>query len=44
MSFPVITIRDMVRLQKMLIDQLGIESCSAWQAARWAGCRRSNGR
>src|ERR1700760_3541739 len=25
MSFPVITIRDMVRLQKMLIDHLGIE-------------------
>ena len=29
MSFPVITIRDMARLQKMLIDHLGIDVCSA---------------
>ena len=27
--FPVITIADMVRAQKLLIDHLGIESCSA---------------
>src|SRR5499427_5935911 len=44
MSFPVITIHDMVRLQKMLIDHLGIErlltvtggSMGAMQALDWA--------
>ena len=44
MSFPVITIRDMVRLQKMLIDHLGIErlltvtggSMGGMQALEWA--------
>jgi homoserine O-acetyltransferase len=44
MAFPVITIRDMVRLQKMLIDHLGIESLLAvtggsmggMQALEWA--------
>jgi homoserine O-acetyltransferase len=44
MSFPVITIRDMVRLQKMLIDCLGIErllavtggSMGGMQALDWA--------
>jgi homoserine O-acetyltransferase/O-succinyltransferase len=44
MSFPVITIRDMVRLQKMLIDSLGIErllsvsggSMGGMQALEWA--------
>jgi len=44
MSFPVITIRDMVRLQKMLIDQLGIArllslsggSMGGMQALEWA--------
>jgi homoserine O-acetyltransferase len=44
MSFPVITIRDMVRLQEMLIDHLGIErllsvaggSMGAMQALEWA--------
>jgi homoserine O-acetyltransferase len=44
MSFPVITIRDMVRLQKMLIDRLGIErllslsggSMGGMQALEWA--------
>jgi homoserine O-acetyltransferase/O-succinyltransferase len=44
MSFPVITIRDMVRLQKLLMDSLGIRGCSASRADRWAACRRSNGR
>ena len=44
MSFPVITIGDMVRLQKMLIDHLGIErllavsggSMGGMQALEWA--------
>src|SRR5205085_4402864 len=44
MSFPAITIGDMVRLQKMLIDHLGIErllavsggSMGAMQALEWA--------
>jgi homoserine O-acetyltransferase len=44
MKFPVITIRDMVRLQKMLIDYLGIErllavtggSMGGMQALEWA--------
>src|SRR5579883_709459 len=44
MSFPVITIADMVRLQKMLIDSLGIEkllcvaggSMGGMQALQWA--------
>ena len=44
MSFPVITIRDMVRLQKMLIDHLGIDrllsvtggSMGGMQALDWA--------
>src|SRR5690348_7230152 len=44
MSFPVITIRDMVRLQKMLIDSLGIRrllsvaggSMGGMQALEWA--------
>jgi homoserine O-acetyltransferase len=44
LSFPVITIGDMIRLQKMLIDHLGIErllsvsggSMGAMQALQWA--------
>ncbi len=44
LSFPVITIRDMVRLQKMLMDSLGIErllcvaggSMGGMQALEWA--------
>ncbi len=44
MSFPVITIRDMVRLQKMLVDSLGIKrllcaaggSMGGMQALEWA--------
>lgn len=44
MSFPVITIRDMVRIQKLLIDHLGIErllavtggSMGGMQALEWA--------
>ena len=44
MHFPVITIRDMVRLQKMLVDHLGIArllavaggSMGGMQALEWA--------
>jgi homoserine O-acetyltransferase len=44
MTFPVITVRDMVRLQKMLIDSMGIErllavsggSMGGMQALQWA--------
>jgi homoserine O-acetyltransferase len=44
MAFPVITLRDMVRLQKMLVDHLGIErllgvaggSMGGMQALQWA--------
>ncbi len=44
MSFPVITIRDMVRLQRMLVDHLGIQrllcvaggSMGGMQALQWA--------
>ena len=45
MSFPVITIGDMVRLQQMLIDS-SRHSAACWpfRADRWAACRRSNGR
>ena len=34
----------MVRLQKMLVNHLGIGGCLRWRADRWAGCRCSNGR
>ncbi len=44
LDFPVITIRDMVRAQAMLIDHLGIETLFACSAARWAACRCCNGR
>ena len=44
MSFPPVTIPDMVRLQKMLIDHLGIQRCWRSLADRWARCRRCNGR
>ena len=43
LSFPVITIRDMVRLQKMLIDRSASGVCSAFPAGRWAACRRLSG-
>jgi homoserine O-acetyltransferase len=40
MRFPVITIRDMVRAQVALLEQLGIERLHAVSADRWAACRR----
>ena len=45
LDLPVITIRDMVRAQAMLVDRLGIDTllCGA-SAARWAACRCCNGR
>ena len=44
LDLPVITIRDMVRAQAMLLDHLGIETLFACSAARWAACRCCNGR
>ena len=44
LDFPVITIRDMVRAQAMLLDASASRACSAWSAARWAACRCCNGR
>ena len=44
LGFPVITIRDMVRAQSMLLDHLGIESLFAVAGGRWAACRCCNGR
>ncbi len=44
LDFPIVTIADMVRAQALLIDQLGIETCSASPAAPWAACRCCNGR
>ena len=41
MDFPIVTIRDMVNAQMMLLDHLGIASCWPPSAARWAGCRCS---
>ena len=50
MSFPVITIRDMVKAQKMLIDELGIKqllsviggSAGGFQALQWAATYPEN--
>ena len=44
MSFPPVTIPDMVRLQKMLVEHLGIERLLRSRAVPWAPCRRCNGR
>ena len=45
LDFPVVTIRDMVRAQAMLVEHLGIEQAVLrWSAARWAACRCCNGR
>src|SRR5216684_653047 len=40
MKFPVITIRDMVRLQKMLVDHLGISRLLAVSGGSMGGMRR----
>ena len=43
-NFPVITIRDMVRAQAMLLDRARASTrCSRSPAARWAACRCCNG-
>ena len=50
MSFPVITIKDMVNAQKMLIDELGIKkllsviggSAGGFQALQWAASYPEN--
>lgn len=44
LEFPVITVRDMVRAQKRLIDHLGINCLAAVAGVRWGACRRSSGR
>ena len=44
-DLPVVTIRDMVRAQAMLVDHGWASTrCFASPAARWAGCRCCNGR
>ena len=45
LDFPLVTIRDMVRAQAMLLDALGIEQVAVRASAvRWAACRCCNGR
>jgi homoserine O-acetyltransferase len=44
LDLPVLTIRDMVRSQAMLVEALGSRPCSRWSGARWAACRCCNGR
>jgi homoserine O-acetyltransferase/O-succinyltransferase len=44
MSFPVVSIKDFVRVEKALIDSLGIKKLKAVVGARWAGYRPTNGR
>jgi len=43
MRFPVITIRDMVRAQALLLDHLGVGVLAAVVGGRWAACRCCNG-
>jgi homoserine O-acetyltransferase len=42
-TFPVVTIRDMVRAQRKLLELLGIERCMRLSEARWEACRCTNG-
>src|SRR5690242_2541092 len=45
MRFPVVSIKDFVRVQKALIARAsGSPSSKQWSAHRWAGCRPMNGR
>ena len=43
-TFPVITVRDVVNAQKLLIDHLGIVQSMRLPADRWAACRSCSGR
>lgn len=43
LDFPIVTIRDMVCAQSMLIDYLGIDTLFASLAVQWAACRYCNG-
>ena len=43
MRFPVVTMRDIVAVQKALLDSLGIRRSRSW-APRWGRCRPTNGR
>ena len=42
LSFPVITIRDIVRAQETLLDYLGVENFSVLRAAQWVECKHFN--
>ena len=43
LDFPVISISDMVNVQKHLIDHLKIDSCFPWQGVQWVACRHWSG-
>ena len=43
LTFPLVTIEDMVNAQAALLDDSASSSCWRWSAARWAACRRWRG-
>ena len=43
MSFPVVSIKDFVEVQKALLESLGVKKLRPWWAHPWAGCRPLNG-
>jgi len=44
MTFPIVTIRDFVEVQRLLLDTLGIENCTRSWAPPWAACKPMSGR